>query len=144
MSNLKEHTEALRSQVNNIATREQKLISALSEALSRADQKLLDDVRSVTIEHETRRAIILSEIHTLAARIGAFPATEEQPRIIEEEALDLPFFGDGENASHAHNGSQNGSVALTESEKKGGDWRQAAKNITEDLGFLVNGTEAAE
>ena len=70
MSDSENHIEKMHQQLRQMAEREQMLINALDEALGRADRKLLDDVRSVTANHEARRAIILSELQTLAHRIG--------------------------------------------------------------------------
>ena len=65
--------EELRERLNTIADGEQKLVSSLREALNRFDQKLLQDVRSITPEHESRRGAILNELQGLASRMGAFP-----------------------------------------------------------------------
>ena len=131
MTKLKQHTEAMHSRLGKIANREQLLIDALGTALSRADQKLLDDVRSLTIEHETRRALILEELQTLAARIGAFPNSEEHIELFEEEALDLPYYAPGEEPKQV------------QEERQGADWREAAKNIHEGIVQRVNGNGPA-
>jgi hypothetical protein len=73
MSKMIQLVEELRERLNTIADGEQKLVSSLREALSRFDQKLLQDVRSITAEHESRRSAILNELQGLASRMGAFP-----------------------------------------------------------------------
>ncbi len=117
--------EKLHERLDKVASREQLLIEALSEALSNADRKLLDDVRSVTIEHEARRAVILTELQVLAARIGAFPAADEPFTIIEEDALDL--------TSISHYDEE----PPPPPPSNGADWRKAAENIRDDLDFAI-------
>ena len=73
MSKMIQLVEELRERLSTIADGEQKLVSSLREALSRFDQKLLQDVRSITAEHESRRSAILNELQGLASRMGAFP-----------------------------------------------------------------------
>lgn len=73
MSKMIQLVEELRERLNTIADGEQKLVSSLREALNRFDQKLLQDVRSITAEHESRRGAILNELQGLASRMGAFP-----------------------------------------------------------------------
>ena len=73
MSKMVQLVEELRERLNTIADGEQKLVSSLREALNRFDQKLLQDVRSITAEHEFRRGAILNELQGLASRMGAFP-----------------------------------------------------------------------
>ena len=46
------------------------VVEALGIELSRHDQQLLQDIRSVVTEHETRRATILDELQGLARSIG--------------------------------------------------------------------------
>jgi hypothetical protein len=52
------------------------VIEALEIELSRHDQQLLQDIRSVVTEHETRRATILNELQGLARSIGTLPPPE--------------------------------------------------------------------
>ena len=73
MSKMVQLVEELRERLNTIADGEQKLVASLREALNRFDQKLLQDVRSITAEHESRRGAILNELQGLASRMGAFP-----------------------------------------------------------------------
>ncbi len=125
MSNPNNCMQKLHERLDKVASREQLLIEALSEALSNADRKLLDDVRSVTIEHEARRAVILTELQTLAARIGAFPASEDPFPMIEDDALDLPYITHHEDEPPPPPPSN------------GADWRKAAENIRDDLAFAI-------
>lgn len=143
MKNSKTHIEEMHAKLSDISNKEQLLITALGEALSLADKKLLDDVRSLTIEHEARRGLILSELQNLAERIGAFPASAEcKESIIEQGHLDLPYYESGETPSSEE--TPEPSEEAFELPSRGGDWRQAAMNIRDELGFHLNGrkTEA--
>lgn len=73
MTSLAQELEEMRVRMNELAKNEQGLIAALGDALSRADHKLLDDVRNLSAEHEARRGAILRELQGLAARLGALP-----------------------------------------------------------------------
>ena len=87
MTDAQAHIEAMQRRIEQMAAREEKLITALDEALSSADRKLLDDVRTLTLEHEARRTIILNELQSLATRVGAFPASAKPVETIEYEAV---------------------------------------------------------
>jgi hypothetical protein len=111
------------ARLNQITDTEQALVRALAETLSRVDQKLLQDVRNITTEHETRRGAILHELQGLASRIGAFPAPREwAPELEYADPAARP-------------------VAATSSNyppgARGGDWRKAANNIEDELDIYV-------
>jgi hypothetical protein len=120
MSKLIEHIEQVRRRLTEIAGSELALVRALGDALSRVDEKLLRDVRNVTAEHEARRGAILSELQTLSSLIGTFPAPHEAVPAIGSEA-----------ETGGYDGASRYQAALS-----AGDWRQAAKNIEDDLDFL--------
>jgi hypothetical protein len=127
MTSLIAQIEEMRQRMNELATGEQDLVRALGEALSRADQKLLEDVRGVAEAHEARRGVILKELQTLAQRMGALPrprppfaALEEQP-----QALDLTA-GESPQPPPA-------------APFRRGDWRQATANIQDELALAFNG-----
>ena len=124
MTNLIEQIEQMRIRMNELAAGEQELVQALGDALSRADHKLLQDVRLVAQEHETRRSVILNELQGLAARMGALPRPRAPFAVLEETARNLP----------AHEAPQ--------SAFRRGDWREAAANIQEELALAL-GTRAA-
>jgi hypothetical protein len=122
MSKMIQLVEEMRARLNQIADTEQQLVRALSEALSRVDQKLLQDVRDIASEHESRRGAILHELQGLASRIGAFPpAREAVPGIEYDEQAHI----------HAtrHIAAANGNQRPFQR----GDWRQAANNIEDEL-----------
>jgi hypothetical protein len=125
MSKMIELVEEMRARLNQITDSEQALVRALAEALSRVDHKLLQDVRNITTDHESRRGAILHELQTLASRIGAFPAPREAVPGLREVAPGLPFNEPPARTIAAANGNQNPFTR--------GDWRQAASNIEDEL-----------
>jgi hypothetical protein len=127
MTTLIEQIEEMRQRMNELASSEQGLVRALGDALSRADQRLLQDVHSLAVEHEARRGAILRELQGLAARMGSLPrprgtfaALEETPLgVTAREATPQPVLG-------------------------GADWRKAAANIQDELAHHLRGrTNAA-
>ncbi|MFY0613035.1 MAG: hypothetical protein JXQ99_16010 [Hyphomicrobiaceae bacterium] len=131
MSESENHIEKLHTRLQQMAAREQALIDALNEALSTADRKLLDDVRSVTADHEARRVIIMSELQTLAERIGMFPASDLPVETIEYEEPAVPT-------------PQPVDLSTDDTPARGGDWRKAAKKITDGLDFHLNGVTISD
>ena len=112
---LVEQIEEMRVRMNQLARREQDLVRALGQALNRADQKLLQDVRNVALEHEMRREGILRELQSLATRMGALPMPRSPYASLENAPIDVPTY------------EQNQPAPRT------GDWRQAAANLREHL-----------
>jgi hypothetical protein len=119
MSKMVQLVDELRDRLTTVADTEHKLVSSLREALNRFDQKLLQDVRAITAEHETRRSVILNELQTLASRMGAFPAPRD-PRLAGNE----PAPPDGRTALPA-----NGRLRAVE----GGAWREATDKLQTEL-----------
>ena len=142
MTKMVQLVEEMRARLTQIADSEQALVRALGEALSLVDQKLLQDVRNLTTEHEARRAAILYELQGLASRIGAFPTAQPEP-VPGLDYADPAVVAIG--ASHtgmAQNGiaqsgvTQNGLPATMNGNPRPfsrGDWRQAASNIEDGL-----------
>jgi len=124
MTKAKEHIDAIEARLTCIASQEQRLVTALGEALLRADQKLLDDVRSIAFEHEARRTAILLELQGLAARIGAFPKSEDPAVIEADDTMDLTYY-EPSPVQDMPCGCENSSA--------GGDWRKAAEKIREEF-----------
>jgi hypothetical protein len=127
MTTLLQQIEEMRQHVNELADGEHSLVKALGEALSRTDQKLLQDVRQVAAEHEMRRGMILGELQSLASRIGMFtPPAEPVAQLEEAPPRNLAPY-------ELHD--QSHSIVR-------GDWRQAASNIHDDLEYQLNGRAA--
>lgn len=123
MTTLHQHLEEMRVRLAENSTSELAMVHALADALRRIDEKLLREVRTVTADHEQRRTAILGEMLTLATRLCALPDHHQpppRPASIEQ---------------HAH------IVAADPLTMSGmpGDWRQAAKNIEDDLEYPFSG-----
>jgi hypothetical protein len=69
VTTLTEQIEAMRLRMNQLATEEHGLIRTLGDALTSADQRLLEEVRGVAAAHEARRGAILRELEALAGRM---------------------------------------------------------------------------
>jgi hypothetical protein len=130
MTKMVQLVEEMRARLTQIADSEQALVRALGEALSLVDQKLLQDVRSLTTEHEARRAAILYELQGLASRIGAFPTAQPEPAAGLDYADPALVAIGAAPAGPTHNGT-----ALNGSPRpfSRGDWRQATSNIEDGL-----------
>jgi hypothetical protein len=115
MTTLIQQIEEMRIRMNDLATKEQGLVRALGDALARADQTLLQDVRSVAAEHEVRRGAILNELQMLAARMCALHKPREPFAAIEEAPPTSP--------------------ETRTPVVRGANWRQAAANIQDELAF---------
>jgi len=143
MTTSKEHLEYMHARLQQVAKREQLLIESLNEALCAADRRLLDDVRSVTLEHEARRAVILEELQTLASRIGAFAADGPPLPMLEDDALELPYYAPDEALpvdSDKPKAEADNRVDYVPS--NGGDWRKAAEKIRDDFDLRFDRREA--
>ena len=75
---LVEQIEEMRIHMHDVSRREQHLVNALGLALKRTDEKLLEAVRSVAVEHGLRREGIMNELHALAARMGSLPVSQRR------------------------------------------------------------------
>lgn len=122
MTSLIEQIDEMRVRMNELATGEQDLVRALGEALGRADQKLLQDVRAVAQEHEQRRGVILKELQGLAQRMGALPRPRAPFAVLEEPVQELPAQEAPQPPAHAF---------------RRGDWREAAANIHDELAIAL-------
>jgi hypothetical protein len=70
MTKLLQHIEEMRVRLSEIVREEGALVQALSDALNKLDEELLGGVRTITAEHEQRRADILGELQSIAGGIG--------------------------------------------------------------------------
>lgn len=158
MSKMVQVVEEMSARLSQIADAEQTLVRALGEALSRVDQKLLQDVRNLTIEHETRRGAILHELQGLAARIGAFPSAREPLSGLEyAEQIAAPHLAASAPMSAPHLAAPAPvappqpmpaaqPMAANANQRpftRGGDWRQAANNIEGELDLFFKDRAAA-
>jgi len=111
--------EELRERLNTISDTEHRLVASLREALSRFDQKLLQDVRSITAEHESRRSVILNELQGLASRMGAFPPPRDtRPGLAATSEAEAPPTLPAQSRLRA---------------VEGGAWREATDKLQSEL-----------
>jgi type II secretory pathway component HofQ len=136
MTNLIQQIEEMRTRMNELAAGEQELVRALGEALSRTDQKLLEDVRTAAADHEARRGAILTELQSLAARMGALPRPREPYAALTEAPQRAVRLGGADGAlprpEEPYDALTAAALELPKLARRG-DWRQAAANI-EDAG----------
>jgi hypothetical protein len=118
MTKLLQYIEEMRARVLDVASSEKVVVKALADALDRLDTQLMREVRTITSEHEARRAAILGELHGLAAGIGMFQPLQSAPA---PEAL----------PTYRTDGAHQTIVP--------GDWRAATRNIEEELEMRLNG-----
>ena len=119
MTTLIQQIEDMRVHVNEMTNAEQRLVQALGDALNRADQKLLHEVRNIASEHELRRSVIFKELQAMAARVGVLSDSSEPSAVLKitpREVPTVPVQRDDRKASHL------------------GNWQQAA-NIQDELDF---------
>jgi hypothetical protein len=122
MTNIIQLVEEMRAKLSQITSAEEELVWSLRDALSRVDEKLLHDVRTITTEHETRRGRSLHELQRLSSRIGSFPTERVGLSGLEDTKVPAAPIADGPPISHVF---------------RRGDWRQAANNIEDELdGFF--------
>jgi hypothetical protein len=111
---LLQHVDEMRERLRQTAATEQSLVRDLGNALNALDQKLLQDVRQVAAEHQTRRGMILDELEALAGSMGMFlPAREAVTTQQMPQQIDFGQQYDGEQYAPS-----------------AGDWRLATKNLS--------------
>jgi hypothetical protein len=148
MTGLIQQIEEMRTRMNELAAGEQELVRALGEALSRTDQKLLEDVRTAAADHEARRGAILTELQSLAARMGALPRPREPYALTEATQRAVrPGGADGAlpRPEEPYDALTAAALDLPEMPKlaRRGDWRQAAANIEDAVNNHLMGRASA-
>jgi hypothetical protein len=145
MSALPQNVHDLLTRLNETSRHELDLVRDLSEAIRRADDQLLKEVRSVTMLHELRREAIASELQLLAQRLCVLPARE--PHREQISAIDPPppvINGHATERTHepqATEAAVEEAVITVEPPVTGraGDWRQAAQRIDAELAQYFGG-----
>ena len=122
MTTLLQQIEEMRVHVNEMTNAEQRLVQALGDALNRADQKLLHDVRNIASEHELRRSVIFKELQALAARVRVL--SSEPSVVLTSAPRELPRFPVQHDDRQA---------------SRPGNWQQPANTIQDELDFHLNG-----
>jgi hypothetical protein len=118
MTDLVQQLEQMRLRLHQQAQEESNLLAELGDSLRATDHQLLQDVRTVSAEHEARRATILGELQLLATRLNAFP-------VRGSGAPPLPTGARGMLSSAAPGDGQTGQA--------NSDWEQRSATIREAL-----------
>lgn len=116
MTKIHDQIEEMQRRLTESAITEGAFVKALGDALNQVDQHLLNEVRRLGGEHESRRGAILHELQSLADRLCLFPTRQEPVAAIDHRAeAQAPLTRNG-SAPHAP-----------------GDWRKATSAIEDDL-----------
>lgn len=137
MAGIPNNVEDLLSRLAETSRTELDLIRALSEAVRRADDELLKEVRSVTMLHEIRRDAIFGELQHLAARLCALPVqggTLNGHATIPQGGMEMTEIAAVTSVEHAPPAT----AAENQADEpapvgRAGDWRTAAQRIDEEL-----------
>ena len=127
MTGLPKNVDDLLSRLGEDSRAELDLVQQLGSAIRHADDRLLKEVRSVTLMHEMRREAIFEELQHLAGRLCALPARDPLREAIREpreqrQVVNQPAPPNLEPVAY-----EAAPVA------RAGDWRQAAQRIDEEL-----------
>lgn len=147
----KDQFAEMNARLEETERREQALMQSLRDRLSAVDQKLLEDVRNIGLEHEGRRTMILTELQSLAERVGAFPAVRARTPNVEplQQTGDAPSLAnptyvpqtaapDPRIATQPIQApAQKPAPARTQ-----GDWRAAAERIRQDIESKLQSSNA--
>lgn len=126
MTGMPKNVEELLDRLAENSQSELDLVRTLADAIRRVDERMLREVRNVTLEHEIRREAIFSELQNLAGRMCSLPARSATRPTIDQQGR-----------THAHVAIDAGNGV------SGGDWRQAAQKIDDELEFTFNGRAAS-
>jgi hypothetical protein len=143
---LNQQIEDMRARLLDNARNEQILLRALAQTLDQVDQRLLEEVRQVTADHEARRSNILGELQLLATRLCVFPkplsvnpprAREQVTTLYTSQAIAKPVSDEPSAQPTADAPDVPPPVPLNARNGKArhapGDWRQAASNIDQEI-----------
>ena len=119
MTRLPPNVEDMINSVTGTSRTELNLIRSLSDAIRRADEQVLRELRAVSLQHDIRRESILEELQGLATRLCSLPVRSVTRHTIEQQPMPAPHAVEDSSYANGH----------------GADWRQAAQNIQDDLDF---------
>ena len=86
LTELTPHINEMRTKLSQTADHERSLTQALSNELNRMDQETLRSVRTISAEHEARRAGIFNELQALAASMCTFQPGREPQAAVQQHA----------------------------------------------------------
>jgi hypothetical protein len=81
----------MRSRVAELAKLEGQLVSDLGSTLRHLDDLILHEVRTISAEHEARRASLLNELQSLAMKLdGSFPTSHPANSGVSDASAEGP------------------------------------------------------
>ncbi len=136
MTGLSQNVEDLLKKLETNSKSELNLIRALAEAIRQVDDQTLRELRNLSLHHELRRETIVGELQVLAQRMCHLPvraapakaAIERQAFSKKDAVTDV-----ADEIAEALNGSALNANGHAGPNGHGADWRQAARNIQDDL-----------
>ena len=119
MTTLPENIEQMLHRLMDNSKSELEIVRALADGIRNADEQMLREVRNVAFQHDVRREAIFGELQELASRLCVLPSRSVMTAINKRTPV---------RAAPAIEGT---------STANGGDWRQAAQKIDEELNDLL-------
>ena len=131
MTGTGKNIEGLLNRLADNSRSELELVRTLADAIRRVDDQMLREIRGLTIQHQIRRETIVGELHSLAGRLCNLPVKHVPPptraTIEQRPNVSQPGLNDDDAATES-----------IPSNGGGADWRQAAKNIENELDYILN------
>lgn len=122
MTGLPENIEQMLQRLTENSKSELDVLRALADGIRRVDEQMLREVRQVALQHDVRREAIFGELQELASRLCVLPSRNVMK----------PVNGHREYAPKVSPQIANASI------NGGGDWRQAAQKIDEELSAIFD------
>lgn len=121
MTGLPENIEQMLQRLTENSKSELDILRALADGIRRVDEQMLREVRQVALQHDVRREAIFGELQELASRLCVLPSRNVMKPINTREYVQTV-------SPQIANAALNG----------GGDWRQAAQKIDEELSAIFD------
>ena len=119
MTTLPENIEQMLHRLMDNSKSELEIVRALADGIRNADEQMLREVRNVAFQHDVRREAIFGELQELASRLCVLPSRSVMTAINKRTPVRTAPAIEGTSAAN------------------GGDWRQAAQKIDEELNDLL-------
>ncbi len=119
MTTLPENIEQMLHRLMDNSKSELEIVRALADGIRNADEQMLREVRNVAFQHDVRREAIFGELQELASRLCVLPSRSVMTAINKRTPVRAAPAIEGTSAAN------------------GGDWRQAAQKIDEELNDLL-------
>jgi hypothetical protein len=123
MTSLRENIEQMLQRLIENSSGELEIVRELADGIRKVDDQMLLEVRNVALQHEVRREAIFGELQELASRLCVLPSRNVINGVSAR----------GYVRAHSAIEGRSGGAGST-----GGDWRQAAQKIDEELSEILN------